>query len=83
MNTQQGTMRAISVCRLQAAGPRYYSLTSSDCRALFLLYEAPKPVLGHMQWVLQGLSLGLKELRHEDDHSLPSNAKIFHGVMLN
>jgi len=27
--------------------------------------------------------LGLKELRDEDDHSPPSNAKIFHGVVLN
>ena len=83
MNKQQGARRVISVWRPQAAGQRYNSLISSDCKTLFLLYEAPRKVLGPMQWVLKGLSLGLQELRHEDDHSPPSNAKIFHGVVLN
>jgi hypothetical protein len=50
---------------------------------IFLFCTASRPALGStqppMQWVQEGLSLGVKWARHEADHSPPANAEVKNG----
>jgi hypothetical protein len=53
---------------------------------IFLFTAVSRLALGptqpHIQWVPRALSLGVKQLGHEADHSPPSSAKVkMHGVV--
>jgi hypothetical protein len=43
---------------------------------IFLFTTTSRIALGPTQWVLGALSLGIKQLGHEADHSPPSSAQV-------
>jgi hypothetical protein len=40
------------------------------------IWTAVWPTLPFMQWISEDFSMGIKQLKHEGDHSLPSSTKI-------